>query len=103
MSLLRWKQKLFADGGVARGGGGGGGGGPSGPTQTTAYQTNIPEYAQPYVENMLNATQRQLFNIDENNQITGFSPYTPYSNDPTKYVAGFSPLQQQAQSAAANL
>ena len=27
MSLLRWKQKLFADGGVARGGSSGGGGG----------------------------------------------------------------------------
>lgn len=104
MSLLRYKQKLLPLGmGNPQGGGGGGGSAPSAPTQTTAYQTNIPEYAQPYVENMLNATQKQLFNIDENNQITGFSPYTPYSNDPTKYVAGFSPLQQQAQSAAANL
>jgi len=87
------------------------GGGPSpapapaqaAPTQTTVQNTNIPDYAQPYVSNMLNATQAQLFNLDSNGQISGFQPYTPYSNDPTKYVAGFSPLQQQAQSSAANL
>ena len=77
------------------------------PTTSTAYNTNIPEYAKPYVTNMLEATQKQLFkgNTDENGNfnITGFQPYTPYSNDPSKYVAGFSPLQQQAQSGVANL
>ena len=72
---------------------------PSAPTQTTVQNTNIPEYAQPYVENMLNAAQAQIYKPD----MTGFNPYTPYSNNPTDYVAGFSPLQQQAQSAAANL
>ena len=88
-------------GGRIYGGGGGGGSAPapSGPTQTNVMNTNIPEYAQPYVENMLNAAQAQIYKPD----MTGFNEYTPYSNDPTKYVAGFSPLQQQAQSAAANL
>ena len=40
-----------------------GGGGGGGPTQTTSTVTNsnIPEYAQGYVENMLGATQQQLF------------------------------------------
>ena len=40
-------------------------GGGSGSTQSTAtsYQTNIPEYAQPYVTSMLNAAQQQLFNV----------------------------------------
>ena len=99
MSILRHKQKMFADGGVLRDSGGGGGGGTPAPTQTTVQNTNIPEYAQPYVENMLNAAQAQIYKPD----MTGFNPYTPYSDDPTKYVAGFSPLQQQAQSAAANL
>ena len=82
--------------------GGGGGGGPApapAPTQTTVQNTNIPEYAQPYVENMLNAAQAQIYTPD----MTGFNPYTPYSNNPANYVAGFSPLQQQAQSSAANL
>lgn len=80
---------------------GGGGGGSSQPTQTTAYNTNIPEYAKPYVETMLGAAQKQVFQGGD--AASGFTPYTPYSTDPTKYVAGFSPLQQQAQSAAANM
>jgi signal recognition particle GTPase len=40
--------------------GGGGGGAPQQST-STSYQTNIPEYAKPYVETMLGATQKQLF------------------------------------------
>jgi len=83
------------------------GGGTPAPTQATSYQTNIPEYAKPYVTNMLNATQGQLFNTGQNaegnTEITGFKPYKPYSSNPSDYYAGFSPLQQQAQSSAANL
>lgn len=84
-----------------------GGGGGGGPTQTTSTVTNsnIPEYAQPYVESMLGATQKQLFNTsevggtpavaatydDQGNQLTagtaaipgytsidGFKPYQAY-------------------------
>ena len=33
----------------------GGGGGGGRPTSTTTYSSNIPEYAQPYVEQMLGA------------------------------------------------
>lgn len=99
-------------------GGGGGGGGQqnTGSTQTssTSYNTNIPEYAQPYVTSMLNATQRQLFNVDSSGNITGFSPYRAYggtydaqgnqlSYDPSKGIAGFSPLQQQVQKDVAAL
>jgi hypothetical protein len=90
------------------------------PTQTTstAYNTNIPEYARPYVETMLGATQKQLFQGDTdesgNYNITGFKPYQAYggtydaqgnqtSYDPSKAIAGFSPLQQQYQTGAANL
>jgi len=80
-------------------GGGGGGGGSPGPTNTTVTNTNIPDYAQPYVSNMLNAAQAQIYTPD----MTGFNAYTPYSQNPQDYVAGFSPLQQQAQSSAANL
>ena len=80
-------------------GGGGGGGSAPGPTNTTVTNTNIPDYAQPYVSNMLNAAQAQIYTPD----MTGFNAYTPYSTNPTDYVAGFSPLQQQAQSSAANL
>jgi hypothetical protein len=77
--------------------GGGGGGGQ--PAQTTAYNTNVPEYARPYVENMLQSAQSQIYNDD----MTGFRPYQPYSSDVNNYFAGFSPLQQSAQQATYNM
>lgn len=127
MSILRSKHSGWTHEGRRTPYFGGGGGG--GPTQTTstAYSTNIPEYARPYVENMLGATQRQLFTFggtpdrqvqigtDEGGQpiyqtikgdqgeITGFRPYQPYSTDPTQYVAGFQPLQEQAMRATGQL
>jgi hypothetical protein len=79
--------------------GGGGGGGQAPPTQTTSYSTNVPEYARPYVENMLESTQKQIYTDD----MAGFRPYRPYSTDPNDYSAGFSPMQQQAQQATAGL
>jgi len=69
------------------------------PTTSTSYTTNIPDYAQPYVSNMLNAAQAQIYNPS----MTGFNPYTPYSTDPSNYVAGPSPMQQQSYSTAANM
>lgn len=91
-----WVANMFFT--LWKGKGGGGSSAPA-PTQSTSYTTNIPEYAKPYVENMLNATQAQIYDPAG----TGFNKYTPYSTDPTKYVAGFSPLQSYAQSGAANL
>jgi hypothetical protein len=82
---------------IIYGDGGGGGGGQ--PTQTTAYNTNVPEYAKPYVENMLQSTQKQIYNDD----MTSFRPYTPYSNDVNNYFADFSPAQKYAQSETANM
>lgn len=69
------------------------------PTQSTSYTTNIPEYAKPYVENMLNAAQAQIYNPS----MTGFNQYVPYSTNPADYVAGASPMQKQAYSTAANM
>jgi hypothetical protein len=131
--------------------GGGSGGGSQNSTNTT-YQTNIPEYAKPYVETMLGATQKQLFQGSSNPQyedvpiystqstggrgggtqqvqtgterrlipgsdnfnITGFQPYKSYggtydaqgnqtSYDPGKSIAGFQPMQTQAQQGIANM
>lgn len=99
-----FKRKLFSNAPATLEGGKGG---TQAPTQATSYQTNVPEYAKPYVTNMLNATQGQLFDTtpgeDGTAQITGFKPYQPYSSNPSDYYAGFSPMQQQAQSSAANL
>ena len=78
------------------------GGGGGAPTAQSINNTNIPEYARPYVENMLGATQQQLFNVGANGEILGVKPYTPFSTDPSKYVAGFSPMQEQAFKTAAS-
>lgn len=114
------------DGGRIYGLGGGGG-----PTQTTStsYQTNIPEYARPYVDTMLGATQNQLFTTKQGpettdpstgmtmpgkTEITGFQPYRAYGGtydasgqqltyDPGKAVAGFQPMQETAQRGIAGL
>lgn len=99
MSILRSKHSGWTWEGRRTPFGGGSGGGGGAPTQTTTYSTNIPEYARPYVENMLQATQSQIFNPD----MTTFRPYQPYSTNVSDYVAGFSPLQQQAQRSTAGL
>jgi hypothetical protein len=96
MSILRSKHSGWTWEGRRTPFTGGGSGGGGGPTQTTTYSTNIPEYARPYVENMLQSTQAQIYNED----MTGFRPYQPYSTNVSDYVAGFSPLQQSAQQAA---
>jgi hypothetical protein len=87
-------------------------------TTSTSYQTNIPEYAQPYVETMLGATQKQLFQGTPTEgggfDITGFQPYKAYggtydaqgnqtSYDPSKGIAGFQPMQTRAQEGVANM
>jgi hypothetical protein len=74
-------------------------GGSPQPTQTTAYQTNLPEYAKPYVENMLNAAQKQVYSDD----MKSFRPYTPYSSDPSQYFAGPSNLQRSTYGEAAGM
>ena len=111
MSILIYKNKIMlADGGVLRDSGGGGGG----PSSTKTETSNIPDYARPYVENMLGATQKQLFNMSPSTtnpetgevtqgQITGFKPYQAYSSNVNDYFAGPSPLMQQSYQGMANM
>ena len=73
-----------------------GGGGGGGPTTTYTQTSNIPEYAQPYVEQMLGAAQKQIFNYNEAGEPTTMKEFTPFSKDPNAYVAGFQPLQERA-------
>jgi len=87
---------------------GGGGGQQAAPTQTTVNNTSIPEYARPYVETMLGTTQQQLYNYETDPATgqkfaTSMKGYTPFSEDPSKYVAGFSPMQEQSFKGAANM
>ena len=99
MSILRSKHSGWTWEGRRTPFGGGSGGGSAPPTQTTTYSTNIPEYARPYVENMLESTQKQIYT----DSMGGFRPYKPYSTNVSDYVAGFSPLQQRAQETAYGL
>ena len=51
-----------------------GGGGGGGPTKSEVTQTNIPEYARPYVETMLGAGQQQIFNYDTDPETGEMTP-----------------------------
>jgi hypothetical protein len=138
------KRKLLPLSGYMGGGGDSGGGGAQ---TSTSYNTNIPEYARPYVETMLGTAQQQIFDYGPSeaqyedvpiygpgtgyggqsaipgvgNKIQigtekrlipgsegamvpkGLKAYQPFNEDPSKYFAGFSPLQQQSQQGAANM
>lgn len=93
----------------------GGGGGQTTSTGTT-YTTNIPEYARPYVDQMLGATQKQIFTgtgSGENFKPTGFNSYMPYGStyqkdaqgnplkDPSGNIVYTNNAMQQAQAAVA--
>lgn len=72
-------------------------GGGGGPTYSKSETSNIPEYAQPYVERMMGSTEKQIYTYNDKGDITGFQPYRSYK-DATgqETVAGFSPTQYQA-------
>jgi len=110
MNIFKW---LFNPDWFTFGMGGGGGG----PNTTYSQTSNIPEYARPYVEQMLGATQKQLFtgtsDAKGNFTPTGFNNFTPYGATYQKDAQG-NPLrdssgnilftntaQQQAQAAVA--
>jgi hypothetical protein len=104
-------------GGRIYGGGGSGGGGSPAPQQNTTVNTNIPEYAKPYVEAMLGAAQKQAYKYDDAGNIVGFQPYVPYGatvgpggqitntaqEQAAAAVAPFSPMQERAFQQTADL
>ena len=62
----------------------------------------------PQVETLLGGSMQQMFNTTTDPStgqlnITGVKPFQPYSTDPSQYVAGFSPLQQQSFQGTSNL
>ena len=61
----------------------GGGGGAPPPQNQTVTQTNLPEYARPYFENLL-----------QRGQAESYREYTPYQG---QRIQGFDPMQTQAQ------
>ena len=106
MNILDMKRKLLPMGNYMGGGDSGGGGG-GGPQTNTTYSTNIPEYARPFVEQMLGSGQEEIYNYTTDASgkrvPTGIKGYQPFSNDPSAYFAGASPMQINARNAASNL
>lgn len=80
--------------------GGGDGDGGGGSSTSTSYSTNLPEYAQPYYQELLKQTGREVFATDASGNVTGMKPATSL---PQQTVAGFNPLQQQTQQAVAGM
>jgi hypothetical protein len=101
------------------GGGGGGGGsastGSTTPTNQNITTSNIAPWAEPGVTNLINAGMGQIFETNPDgsinfNQMKGYTPFnanTPAGQEWVQgaagSVAGFSPLQQQAQQNIANM
>jgi hypothetical protein len=91
-------------------------GGGGGPTTSTTYTSNIPDYLRPQVESLIGGATQEYFNTTPVTttdpitgeqktiyQISGVKPFVPYSTNVQDYVAGFSPLQQQTQFEAAGM
>ena len=84
-----------------------GSGGDGAPTQQTITQSNIPDWLRPQVETVLGGAMQEMFRTSPGEDgainVTGVKPFVPYSANPADYVAGFSPMQQQAMYGASNL
>lgn len=98
MSLLKQLKWFMIDQFMFWGDGGGDGGG--GSQTSTSYSTNLPEYAQPYYQELLKQTGKEVFTTDASGTVTGMKPGT---NLPQQTVAGFNPLQTQTQQQIAGL
>lgn len=77
------------------------GGGGGGQTTSTVQNTNVPEYARPYVETMLGATQEQLFQGSRSPDVRAADTYDPDTGalipgavtPGTFNITGFKPYQ----------
>lgn len=93
----------LGDGATHKSGGrviyGDGGDGGGGATTSTSYSTNLPEYAQPYYQELLRQVGKNIFTTDDKGNVTGVQNATL----PQQQTVGFTPLQQQTQNAIAGL
>ena len=91
-NLFNWVQNLVEAFTFYGSGGGSGGGG----SQTsTSYSTNLPEYAQPFYNELLKQTGKNVFTTDTSGNVTGVKEQPKYLGE---RVAGFTPEQVALQS-----
>tara|TARA_R100000988_G_scaffold21766_1_gene10798 strand:- start:522 stop:1625 length:1104 start_codon:yes stop_codon:yes gene_type:complete len=79
---------------------GGGGGGRPAPTETTSYSSNLPEYAQPFYEELLKQSGKAVYETDAAGNVIGVQDFDPYTGD---RLAGFTPEQLAVQSEVAGM
>ena len=79
------------------GGGSSGGGGSS---TTKSVTTNLPEYAQPFYEELLKQSGKQVYQTDSSGAVTGVKEFQPYTG---QRVAPFSAEQQAVQQEVAGM
>jgi len=72
-----------------------GGGGSKAPTETKSVTTNLPEYAQPYYQELMKQSGKQTYTTDASGAVTGVQEYNPYEGT---RVAGFTDQQDALRS-----
>jgi hypothetical protein len=80
--------------------GGGGSKGGGGTTETKSVTTNLPEYAQPFYEELLKQSGKQVYQTDASGAVTGLKEFQPYTG---QRVAPFSAEQQAVQTEVAGM
>lgn len=93
-NLFNWVENLISLFTLSFGGGGGG------QTTSTSYSTNLPEYAQPFYEELLKQAGKQSFTTDSAGNVTGIKPMPVYTGE---RLAGFTPEQLAIQQEVSQL
>ena len=75
-------------------------GGGSGGGTTKSTTTNLPEYAQPFYEELMKQAAQETYTTDDAGNVTGVKEYTPYTGE---RIVGFNPQQQAVQQGVAGL
>lgn len=81
-------------------GGGKGGGGGGGTQETKSVTTNLPEYAQPFYEELLKQSGKQVYETDASGKVTGVKQFQPYTG---QRISPFTTEQQAVQQEVAGM
>jgi len=95
LNLFNWVESLISFFTLNFGGGGG-----SQTSTGTTYTSNLPEYAQPFFEEAMKQSAKNVFTTDSTGNVTGVKPMPVYTGE---RVAGFTPGQVNIQNQIAGL
>ena len=90
--LNLWKLLTFAVSFCTFWGKGGGGGAP--PPDTKSYSSDLPEYAQPFYEELMKQTGKEVYNTDSSGKVIGVKSNPAYTGD---RLSGFNVDQTNVQ------